>query len=40
MEITFINLKTFSDFKKLKSKFISKNNLDFPNDPQKKDLIL
>jgi len=40
VEITFINLKTFSDFKKLKSKFISKNNLDFPNDPQKKDLIL
>jgi len=40
VEITFINLNIFKDFKKLKSKFVSKNKLDFPNDPKKKNLII
>lgn len=40
VEITFINISKFKNFKKLKSKFISKNKLDYPNDPKKKNIFL
>ena len=40
IEITFINLKTFKDYRKIKPEFIRKKKLDFPNDPYKKDINL